>query len=101
MPWKEETTMSQKLRFTQLALSEEVSFSDLCKRFRISRTTGYKWLNRYKEDGPEGLKEVSRAPISNPNKTSASIEKRIIAVRLKHPAWGGEEKLKCILCVME
>lgn len=91
MPWKEETTMSNKQKFISMALQNIDSFSALCKAFKISRQCGYKWLNRFKEMGLEGLIEESRRPISSPQKTSCVIEKKILQVREDHPAWGGRK----------
>jgi hypothetical protein len=36
--------------------------SDLCREFGVSRQTGYRWINRYKEAGPEGLQNCSSKP---------------------------------------
>jgi hypothetical protein len=46
MPWKETTTMSQRTEFIRQVKSEDVNFSELCRRFAISRKAGYKWLRR-------------------------------------------------------
>lgn len=88
MPWKEVTRMSSKLEFVKLALNGTHSFSELCLRFNISRKTGYKLLNRFKEEGVSGLEERSRRPHSHPESTSAAIEEKIIAVRKWKPSWG-------------
>ena len=60
MPWKECTVVTQRSEFVLLAqTNNEVSMSELCRRFGISRKTGYKWLARLKTDGIEGLGEGS------------------------------------------
>ena len=83
--------MSLKLEFVQLADQEEANMSALCRRFDISRPTGYKWLRRYREEGREGLTERSRRPESSPNKTPAPIAEAICEVRREHPTWGGRK----------
>ena len=83
--------MSLKLEFVQLADQEEANMSALCRRFDISRPTGYKWLRRYREEGREGLTERSRRPESSPNKTPPPIAEAICEVRREHPAWGGRK----------
>lgn len=88
MPWKEVTFMSSKLEFVKLALNESYNFSELCRRFNISRKTGYKLLNRFKEEGVAGLEERSRRPHSHPELTSLTVEEKIIAVRKRKPSWG-------------
>lgn len=91
MPWQERTKMSLKLEFVMLADQDDVNMSALCRRFEISRKTGYKWLGRYRAEGPKGLEERSRRPRSSPNKTPAYVEEAICAVRQEHPAWGGRK----------
>jgi transposase InsO family protein len=80
--------MDQRREFVAKALTEGSSFSSLCDDYGVSRKTGYKWLDRYKEDRLAGLMERSRRPKSN----SAGIcEDAFVAIfRLKsaHPKWG-------------
>jgi transposase InsO family protein len=76
-----------------LALQEGINFSELCRRFNISRKTGYKFLNRYRESGYDGLFDHSKRPKHSPNVTMPAIEQSILLLRDKHPAWGGR-KLK-------
>ena len=54
MPWKECSVMDERLRFVARLLEGE-AMSDLAREFGISRKTGYKILNRYKEHGLEAL----------------------------------------------
>jgi transposase InsO family protein len=97
MPWKTEvTTMELKAEFVQMADQPDANMSKLCRRFDISRPTGYKWLRRYQQNGLEGLCERSRCPKTSPNKTPESIEELVVAARRRDPAWGGR-KLNCHL----
>ena len=61
--------------------------SDLCRKYEISRKTGYKWIKR----AAEGLLlcDQSRRPHQQPSKTAENIEQQIVQMRLTHPAWGG------------
>jgi transposase InsO family protein len=83
--------MSQREEFCRLALMPEANLSELCRGFGVGRTTGYKWLERYREHGPEGLAERSRRPHVSPGQTPAELEARVLAVRRDHPAWGGRK----------
>lgn len=96
MSWKEVTTMSLRLEFVRFALHEDANMSELCQRFSISRKTGYKWLNRYQEQGKEALMDQSRRPQISPNRTPAGIEELVLQVRDKYPVWGGR-KLRSLL----
>lgn len=96
MPWKETTPMSQRHEFVLLAQKEEVDFSLLCRRYGISRKTGYKWLARFRHDRDDGLCDRSRRPYSSPTRTALAIEQKVVDLRSTHPRWGGR-KLKARL----
>jgi hypothetical protein len=51
MPWKECHVMDERLRFVASRLGGE-PMAPLCAEFRISRKTGYKIFDRYKDFGP-------------------------------------------------
>lgn len=91
MPWKEITKMASKQEFVQLALKKESSFSELCQRFKISRKTGYKLINRFQLEGIAGLEEKARIPRISPNKTCSSIEEQVIQLRHQKPYWGARK----------
>ena len=70
MPWKESKAMDQKILFISDYIRGYLSVTELCNRFGISRTTGYKWINRYLDSGmPESLLDVSKRPHFSPTKT--------------------------------
>lgn len=97
MPWKnQQTTMERKAEFVQMADQPNANMSQLCRRFGISRPTGYKWLRRYRDEAREGLEERSRRPDHSPNKTPEHIEQLVVEARRTDPGWGGR-KLRCHL----
>jgi transposase InsO family protein len=85
--------MSERREFVRQALEADVNMSTLCRDFGISRKTGYKWLERYRSEGLDGLQDRSRRPRHSPNKTAPEVEQVILEARQQHPAWGGR-KLK-------
>ena len=91
MPWKEVTLMSLRMEFISLALVGECNISQLCRRFGISRKTGYKWIARYCTEDRAGLEDRSRRPKTSPVKTPEAMEKAVVLVRVDHPAWGGRK----------
>jgi hypothetical protein len=91
MPWKDVDMMTLRQEFTALAQQEGVNFSALCTRFGISRKTGYKWLERSIAQGPAGLQDRSRRPCNTPLRASQASEELVVAMRLKHPTWGGRK----------
>lgn len=91
MSWNEHDLMSLRSEFVMLASQDERNMAELCRRFGISRKTGYKWLKRYQAQGASGLKDQSRRPRSSPKQTPRSMELEILSVREQHPAWGGRK----------
>ena len=92
MPWSVETVRAQRLEFCRLVEADsEVPFSELCRRFGISRKTGYKWFKVYRAAGPDGLGDRSRVPATSPSRTSQAMETKVCGMRKKHPAWGGRK----------
>ena len=69
--------MDQRLQFLSSYQTEEMSVADLCRAFGISRPTAYRWINRYKETGPEGLVDRSR-PHTCSHATLEPIENTIL-----------------------
>lgn len=97
MPFKSRTVMEQRAEFSELALSSEFNFSELCRRFKITRRTGYKWLRRYNYEGVDGLKDRSRRPVRSPGKLSDDIERKIISIREHNPEWGAKKIHRILL----
>jgi transposase InsO family protein len=73
MPWKECSVMDERLRFVAKLLDGE-AMSDVCRDFGISRKTGYKIFNRYKEHGLEALNDRCRRPVRYANQLPPQIE---------------------------
>jgi transposase InsO family protein len=88
MGWKETCAMDERMRLMMAAEEGEESFAALCRRFGVSRKTGYKWRDRYEAEGIGGLADRSRAPLHHPQAVPAGIAERCLEVRRKHPTWG-------------
>src|SRR6201988_2433093 len=88
MVWTETCAVDERMRFMLAAERQEETFAALCRRFGVSRKTGYKWLERYEAAGVEALIARSRAPHDHPQAISEAIAKRCLAVRRTHPSWG-------------
>lgn len=91
MPFQEQSIMSQREEFAVLASGLGADLSLLCRRFGISRPTGYKWLARYREAGRAGLGDASRRPLHSPARSPVAVEAAVLAIRDAHPAWGGRK----------
>jgi len=91
MPWKARDKMSLRREFAALAALPDTNMRELCRRFGISPTTGYKWHRRYMEEGASGLEERSRKPQNSPLQVAPNVERAVVALRRKHPAWGARK----------
>lgn len=91
MPWKTHTKMSLRAEFVRLASRPDANISQLCRRFNISRPTGYKWLRRWKQQGGEGLIDQSRKPHNPANQTPNWMENLVVKTRNNHQGWGGRK----------
>jgi transposase InsO family protein len=91
MPFHEVSRMDARLEFVMLAAEGGANVRQLCRRFGISPTTGYKWLERWRAVGTAGLQEQSRQPRHSPLRSVAAIENAVLSVRAEHPAWGGRK----------
>jgi len=93
MPWDERMRMDQRVRFIGALESSAYSLTELCREFGISRKTGYKWAQRYVEEGVDGLKDRSRTPESCPHRTDSRCERALVKQRQRHPLWGPRKLL--------
>ena len=91
MPWSEISPMDQKTQFIADYQRGLFSLAELCRRFGISRKTGYKWIERYETIGVTGLADRSRRPNSCPHKTETEVVEAILNARKRHPTWGAKK----------
>ena len=84
--------MEQKIRFIKEVLEAQAGeFAGLCRRYGISRKTGYKWRRRYREAGNLGaLQERSRRPHRSPRRIGRELEERILELR-QPDGWGARK----------
>jgi transposase len=90
MPWKECSVMEERLRFVARLLEGE-AMTDMCREFGISRKTGYKIFDRYKEHGLEALTDRSRRPVRYANQLPPQIEGLIVSLKRDKPHWGARK----------
>ena len=90
MPWKECSVMDERVRFVGRVLDGE-AMSDVCREFGISRKTGYKIVNRYRQEGVEALTDRSRRPVRYANQLPEQIERLIVEGKRDKPHWGARK----------
>lgn len=97
MPWKKLNPMDQKLLFIGDYLRDLYSFSELCARYGISRKSGYKWVERYEQDGMEGLADRSRRPQHHPWQLPYAVQQAIVRLRGSRRMQLGPKKIQARL----
>src|SRR6186997_3717909 len=96
MPWMECHVMDEGLRFVARLLEGE-KMAPLCAEFGISRKTGYKIFDRYKDCGVGAFNDRSRRPHRQANRLPAQVEAVIVRLKREYPGWGApkiREKLR-------
>lgn len=96
MPWSVSDVMSIRLEFVAEALGRRRLFVSLCEQYGISEKTGYKWLARFRHEGPAGLADLGHRPRSCPHQTPPRQRELLAECRRAHPTWGAR-KLRSVL----
>jgi transposase InsO family protein len=91
MPWNNVSAIQERTRFALAALQKSQSLAALCRRFRISRQCGYKWLQRFRLEGRAGMEYRSRRPLHCPRQTSPHWLKALRQLRQRFPHWGAKK----------
>src|SRR6266581_3540397 len=90
MPWEERSLMDVRLRFVQDVHRPGWSVAEVCRRYQVSRKTGYKWLERYGKAGPAGLVDRSHRPYTCPHATPTVVVQQILALQRRY-RWGARK----------
>lgn len=85
-----------KLEFIEVVKQPGITMAEGCRRYKISRKTGYKWLKRYNEEGESGLRDKSRTSLNTNRKLTEEVIFRIVAIRAAHKHWRAD-KIRSIL----
>ena len=96
MPWEERKAVELRKEFVREALGEQEPLSEICRRYAISRVTGYKWLQRFEEGGDAGMEDRSSAPHQSPQAIGERETEKILELRRRYPRWG-PKKLRAYL----
>src|SRR4051794_37209352 len=90
MPWTASSVMEERLRFVARLLDGE-AMTDVCRDFGVSRKTGYKIFDRYKEHGLSALSDRSRRPVRYANQLPQQVESLIVRLKAEKPHWGARK----------
>jgi putative transposase len=88
----ETDVVDERMRFVRDYASGAWSMSELCQRYGVSRPTGYTWVARHRVGGTAALIDRSCAPQQCPHRTSARLERLLVAARVEY-GWGAQKLL--------
>jgi transposase InsO family protein len=89
MPWLETDVRDQRIQFVMTMRKPGARMAPVCRAFRISRKTGYKWLAREEAaQSVAALGDRSRRPRRSPARTGARVTTRVVTLREEY-GWGG------------
>src|SRR3989475_11399167 len=87
MPWRRTEPMEQRIEFALRAV-RTLNFRALCQEYGVSAKTGYKWKERFLQEGLGGMVEESRRPKSSPQQLAEAEVCEIVRMKLAHTSWG-------------
>ena len=90
MAWKESSVMDERAKFV-LRVNNGERMSDLCREFGISRKTGYKIYNRFKNEGIIGLYDKKRGPKNPHNEVPNVLKELILSTKSRYKSWGAKK----------
>jgi len=90
MPWETKNQMNQRSEFALKAMKTD-NFRELCREYKISPRTGYKWKERFEQEGLAGMGERSRRPKRSPEGLQEEEVCRIVLLKERHRHWGARK----------
>ncbi len=85
--------MDERMVLISEYLKGDRSMAEICREFGVSRKTAYKWVGRYNADGPGGLADRSRAPLTHPGRVEPVVIEALLQARRSHRHWGPRKVL--------
>src|SRR2546428_3549028 len=79
--------MGERMEFAVRAM-RTLNFRTLCQEYGICAKTGYKWKERFRGKGLDGMAEESRRPKSHSKQLAEEEVCEIVRLKLAHAAWG-------------
>lgn len=95
MPWEVKEPVEQRKQLLEEYQQGE-GVAELGRKYGVSRQTIYKWMERFRQHGDQGLQDLPRAPRRHPQQLDASIRDKVLELRHQHARWG-PRKLKAYL----
>ena len=94
MPFKGVDVMEVKKEFVLKSLDGRIVFAQLCREYGISTKCGYKWRQRFLEEGFAGLAEHTRKSLSNSRALPEPVSVEILRIKKTAPILGSKKDLR-------
>jgi putative transposase len=88
MPWETTSVIEQRIQLVLEYRGKRASMTELCRRYGVSRKTGYEWVKQVKDVGCGGMGDRSRKPKGGVGRMSEAVRERIVQMRREHPDRG-------------
>ena len=79
--------MKKDMRFKIISEGLTNGVTITCRKYNISRTLYYRWLNRYKSNGIDGLSDIQKDFVPA-NKTDSQVEDALLDLIKEYPDYG-------------
>ena len=89
-----------KLRVLEAARERQLTVKEICRQYGIHKSVYYRWLNRYRQKGEEGLRDAAPVPKNFPQETPPEVQAKVVEVKKAHP-FLGSRKLRDFLARFE
>jgi transposase InsO family protein len=74
-------TVHGRVELVRRVVQDQRPVAHVVKELNVSRATGYKWLARWRAEGPAGLADRSSRARRLPGKTAPALEAQVLALR--------------------
>jgi len=90
-----ETRVEERKRLIELW---EIGWTptELASKFEISRPTVYEWIERWQNEGKEGLEDRSRRPHASPKQTGPAVIAALLNMKDRYPHWGPDKLVRLL-----
>jgi len=88
MPWLKRSEINQRWDLIQQIRAPNACVAKVCRQWKVSRKTAYKWLTRYRRKGIRGLQNEPPVAQSSPHKYGKKWRQRARQIRVRNRWWG-------------
>jgi transposase InsO family protein len=90
-----ETRVEERKRLIELW---EIGWTptELARKFEVSRPTVYEWIERWEDEGKEGLEDRCSRPHTSPKQTESAVVAALLNMKDRYPHWGPDKLVRLL-----